>query len=57
MLIRSVNSAAMQKRVRRFVEPLSHRFYSQGCREKTVQLPGGITLTLNVTYYHRSKDP
>ena len=43
MLIRSVNSAAMQKSVRRFVEALSHRFYSQGCRKKTVQLPGGVT--------------
>ena len=27
MLIRSVNSTAMQKHVRRFVEALSHRFY------------------------------
>ena len=28
-------------------------FYSQGTRLKTVQLNGGVTVTLHITYYHR----
>lgn len=57
LLIRSVNSRGMRERQRRFVEALPHKFHSQGVRDKTVELPGGVTVTLHITYYHRSKDP
>lgn len=57
LLIRSVNSRQMREAQRRFVEALPHKFYSQGVRRKTVELPGGITVTLQITYYHRSTDP
>lgn len=57
LLIRSVNSRQMRKAQRRFVEALPHKFYSQGVRRKTVELPGGISVTLQITYYHRSTNP
>jgi hypothetical protein len=54
LLLRSVNSARMGRRIRWFIKSLPHRYYSQGCREKKVNLPGGVTVTLTITYYHRS---
>jgi hypothetical protein len=57
LLIRSVNSGNMRQRQRRFVESLPHKFRSHGVRSKTVELPGGVTVTLHITYYHRSADP
>ncbi len=56
LLLRSVNSGKMNRRIRWFLNALPHRYYSQGCREKTVHLPGGVTVTLHLTYYHRSWD-
>lgn len=56
ILIRSVNSKKMQKHIRTFVDALPHRFHSHGCRKKQVELAGGVTVTLSVTYYHRSLD-
>ncbi len=57
LLIRSVDSPEMRKAERKFVAALPHKFRSQGARSKTVELPGGITVTLHITYYHRSTDP
>ena len=54
-LIRATNSPEMRTREREFVRELPKRFHSQGTREKIVHLPGGVTVTLSVTYYHRSK--
>jgi hypothetical protein len=57
LLIRSVNSDNMRKAERKFVAALPRKFHSQGTRRKTVELPGGVSVTLNITYYHRSKSP
>jgi hypothetical protein len=56
LLLRSVSSAKMDRRIRWFIKALPHRYYSQGVREKKVHLPGGVTVTLYITYYHRSWD-
>jgi len=57
LLIRSVNSPKLLKCERRFVKSLPRKFHSQGVRSKTVVLSGGVTVTLHITYYHRSKSP
>ena len=54
-LLRAVDSLELQKREREFVKDLSMRFHSQGTRAKIIHLPGGVTVTLSVTYYHRCK--
>jgi len=56
-LIRTTNSAEMRKREREFVKGLPKKFHSQGTRDKIIDLPGGVTVTLSVTYYHRCKCP
>lgn len=57
LLIRSVNSRKLRKCEGRFVKGLPQKFHSQGGRNKTVELPGGVTVTLHIRYYHRSKCP
>ena len=57
LLIRSVNSSSLRNSERRFVQALPQKFHSQGVRHKTVELPGGVTVTLSVTYYHRCRSP
>jgi hypothetical protein len=57
LLIRSVNSRKLREGERRFVKALAQRFHSQGVRNKTVELPGGVSVTLHLSYYHRSKCP
>ena len=54
-LIRAVNSAEMRRREREFVKGLPKRFHSQGLRQYVVDLPGGVSVKLSVTYYHRCK--
>lgn len=56
-LIRSAESPEAQEREREFVKALPRKFHSQGTRTKTVVLPGGVTVTLRVRYYHRKKTP
>jgi hypothetical protein len=56
-LIRTANSPEMQQAEREFVKGLGHKFHSQGTRDKVIQLPGGVTVTLLITYYHRLKCP
>ncbi len=56
-LIRAVNSPEMRQHEREFVAGLPKKFHSQGAREKVVDLPGGVAVTLSVTYYHRIKHP
>ena len=56
-LTRAVNSPELRQREREFVRQLPKKFHSQGTREKSVHLPGGVTVTLSVTYYHRCKSP
>lgn len=57
LLIRSVNSRRMRERERLLVRGLEHRFHSQGIRGKTIELPGGVSVTLQIRYYHRSRNP
>jgi hypothetical protein len=57
VLLRSVNSSRLRESERRFVRALPQKFHSQGVRHKTVDLPGGVSVTLHVTYYHRSRTP
>ena len=56
-LIRSVASAEMREREQEFIKALPKKMHSQGLREKTVELPGGVTVTLKVRYFHRVKTP
>ena len=56
-LIRRVNSLDMKKREEEFVKALAKKFHSQGTRVKVIHLPGDVTVTLLITYYHRLKTP
>lgn len=56
-LIRRVGSLELRKSEEEFVKGLPRKFHSQGTREKVLHLPGDVTVTLRVTYYHRLKTP
>jgi hypothetical protein len=56
-LVRSVASPELARREREFVESLPVTFHSQGTRTKKVVLPGGVTVELEVRYFHRKKHP
>ena len=56
-LIRAANSPELRQSEREFVKELGQKFHSQGTRDKVIQLPGEVTVTLSVTYYHRLKCP
>ena len=56
-LIRSVESLEMKHREQEFVKALPKKFHSQGRRPKVLHLPGDVTVTLQITYYHRLKTP
>lgn len=56
ILLRSVNNLQFQQKQKEFVRQLPHKYHSQGPRRKVVHLPGGVTVTLSITYYHRQKD-
>jgi len=56
-LLRASNSPEMRQREREFAKALPEKFHSQGMREKIIHLPGGVTVTLSVTYYHRCQCP
>ena len=57
ILQRSVSDPQFRKKEKEFARQLHHRYHSQGPRRKVVHLPGGVDVTLNITYYHRQKDP
>jgi hypothetical protein len=52
-LIRASNSSEMRTQERQFIKSLPKNYHSQGTREKKIDLPGDVTVTLCVTYYHR----
>jgi len=56
-LIRRAGSLEMKKSEEEFVKALPRKFHSQGARKKVLHLPGDVTVTLWVTYYHRLKTP
>ena len=56
-LLKLAGSAKMQAQAAKLAKSQPKTFYSQGPRPKTVQLTGGVTVTLDVTYYHRSLSP
>lgn len=56
-LIRAVNSLDLKKCEEEFVKALPNKFHSQGTRKKVLHLPGDVTVTLRITYYHRLKTP
>jgi hypothetical protein len=56
-LIRALDSSEMRRRERDFVKALPKKFHSQGTRKKVIHLPGDVTVTLLITYYHRFKTP
>jgi hypothetical protein len=57
ILHRSVNNPQFQQKQKDLVRHLPHKYHSQGLRRKVVQLPGGVTVTLKITCFHRQKDP
>jgi hypothetical protein len=56
-LLWAVNSSEMRQREREFIKALPKKFHSQGTREKVIHLPGGVVVSLSVTYYHRCQCP
>ena len=52
-LLELAGSAKMQAQAAKLAKSQPKTFHSQGTRPKTVQLTGGVTVTLNITYYHR----
>jgi hypothetical protein len=52
-LIRAANSSEMRSQERQFIKSLPKKHHSQGSRRKKIELPGKVTVTLWVTYYHR----
>ena len=57
LLLHSVSDPQFQQKQKEFVRQLPHKYHSQGPRRKVIHLPGGVDVTLNITYYHRQKDP
>ena len=57
ILLRCVNNPQFQQKQKELIRQLPHKYHSQGARQRVVQLPDGITVTLSITYYHRQKDP
>jgi hypothetical protein len=57
ILLGSVDTCEFRDQQRRFIRQLPHTYHSHGTRRKVVHLPGGVDVTLNVTYFHRQKDP
>jgi len=57
ILLRCVNNPRFQQKQKELIRQLPHKYHSQGARQRVVQLPGGITVTLSITYYHRQKNP
>jgi hypothetical protein len=54
-LTSAANSSETRQSEREFVKALPKKYHSQGLRKKTLDLPGDVTVTLDVTYYHRCK--
>ena len=57
ILLRSVDTCEFRDQQRRFIRQWPHKYHAHGTRRKVVHLPGGVDVTLNVTYFHRQKDP
>jgi len=56
-LLKLAGSAKMQAEAAKLAKSQPKTFHSQGTRPKTVQLMGGVTVTLDITYYHRFQCP
>ena len=56
VLLVPVEDAAFAEKQRAFVGRLPHRYHSQGPRQKIVNFPAGVHVTLNILYFHRQKD-
>ena len=52
-LLKLAWSAKMQAQAAKLAESQPKPLHSQGPRPKTVQLTGGVTVKLRITYYHR----
>ena len=56
ILVQSIDTSDFREQQRQFIRGLPHKYHSHGPRRKVVHLPGGVDVTLNVTYFHRQKD-
>ena len=56
-LLKLAGSAKMQAQAAKLAKSQPKTFHSQGTRPKTLQLTGGVTVTLDITYYHRFHCP
>ena len=56
-MLKLARSAKMQGRAAKLAKSPSKTFHSEAPRPKTVQLTGGVTVTLHVTDYHRFQSP
>ena len=50
LLLHSVSDPQFQQKQKELVRQLPHKYHSQGPRRKVVHLPGGVDVTLNITY-------
>lgn len=57
ILWRSVQAREMESQQRKFVQGMPHKYHSHGWRRKVISLPGGVEVTLYLSYVHRQKDP
>ena len=55
ILVRSVDDEHAREPDREFVDALPQKFHSQGTRPVKVSLRAGVSVALNVRYYHRFK--
>ena len=56
ILLQSVSDPEFQQQQKEFIRQLPEKYHAHGVRRKVVHLPGGVDVTLHVTYYHRQKD-
>ena len=56
VMVATVDDATFAEKQRAFVSRLPHRYHSQGPRQKIVNFPAGVHVTLNILYFHRQKD-
>ncbi len=57
VLLRAVASPKLKKLEQKLIAGLPKKLHAHGTRTKKVQLAGGISVSLNVTYYHPQRDP
>ena len=56
ILLQNASDPEFQQQQRELIRKLPDKYHAHGVRRQVVYLPGGVDVTLHVTYYHRLKD-